>query len=250
MPLKNKRYVWNNDEVAECPTVNDRLILPGGCNINRGNLSIIYDGAVIHDSCIIGAGSIVESNTMIGYQTILAPNVSVSDWVAIGARVRIGEGSMIGVGVILSDEVRIGTKSDIHSNVSVGRGSLIGDACVIDQGSTIGKQVVIRNRAIIGAWSKIADGVRLGSRINLAQDSHIMSTPLSIQGPHHLVTLVSLTDIQIGSEVLDFTGWNDPSRSQIFKRLGIDGEWVKAYVDILNFLEDYASDFGHLIFGH
>lgn len=250
MPLKNKRYVWNNDEVAECPTVNGRLILPGGCTVSRGALSTIEDGVTIYDSCIIGNGAVIKANAVIGYRVALALEVLISDWAVIGAGARIGTSSVVSSYAVLSNDVSIGTKSDIHSNVSVGRGSLIGDACVIEQGSTIGKQVVIRNRAIIGAWSKIADGVRLGSRIHLAQDSHIMFTPLSIQGPHHLVTLVSLTDIQIGSEVLDFTGWNDPSRSQIFKRLGIAGEWVKAYVDILNFLEDYASDFGHLIFGH
>lgn len=248
MPLKNKRYVWNNEEVAECPTVNGRLILPGGCTVSRGALSTIEDGVIIHDSCIIGNGAVIKANAVIGYRAALALEVLISDWAVIGAGARIGTSSVVSSYAVLSNDVSIGIKSTIQDKVSIGRGSLIGDACIIERGVIIGKQVVIRNRAIIGAGSIIADGVRLGSRTCFAPASHIISTPIAIQGPHHLVTLVSLTEVQIGSVRLSFDGWYGPSQPAIFKNLGIDGDWVRAYLDILNFLEDYVQDYSHLIF--
>ena len=250
MSRAHKRYLWNNEAVAGYKTVDGWLILPGGIRVKREAAFMVEDDATFCDLATIGASVIIGAGALIGYRAAVGAEAVISRFVCLGEGVQVGKHTVIGKSGDLDVGANIGSSTSIGSRVVVGRGSRIGDSCIIGDGVTIGKQVIIRNRAILGDGVTIADGVHLGSRVNIAPNSHITSTPISIQGPRQLATLVSPTEVQIGMLVLPFTLWFESERQEAaFRQLGIDGEFAQVYVDILEFMEAHAADFAHLSFG-
>jgi UDP-3-O-[3-hydroxymyristoyl] glucosamine N-acyltransferase len=74
----------------------------------------------------------------------VAPTASISDGVAIGAYVLVGERSRIGAGtvihpgVVISDDVNIGQGCEIHPNVTIRERISIGNRVIIHAGSVLG----------------------------------------------------------------------------------------------------------------
>ena len=251
----DRRYTWNNEEVAHCKVVDGWLCLPKGVRLKRGTpfaieSGSIADGVTFYDRVTVGAGALISTGASIGAHATLGPDVVISQGVSVGEGCKVGSRSTIGELSSLDTGATVGDNTGIGARVVVCSGSRIGDACDIGHDVAIGKQVVIRNRAVIGDGTVINGGVRIGSRVCIAPNSHIKSTPMSIQGPRQLATIVSPTEVQIGLLVLPFTDWFDAEKQEAaFKKLGIDGEFVQVYADILEFMEAHTIDYSHLSFG-
>lgn len=150
-----------------------------------GPFCAIGERVQIGPGAVLEGGNHIASDSKIGAQTRLFPNVTVYSRSVIGARVRIHAGTVIGsdgfgyvfdegihrkvpqVGnVIVHDDVEIG------ANVTIDRGALgstvIGKGSKIDNLVQIAHNVVIGEHSIIVAQVGIAGSTKLGKYVTLA----------------------------------------------------------------------------------
>jgi UDP-3-O-[3-hydroxymyristoyl] glucosamine N-acyltransferase len=145
---------------------------------------VIGPGAHIGPRCVLHGGNHIGSNSRLGQDVVLFPNVTLYARTELGDRVRIHAGTVIGSdgfgyvqdnGVHLKvpqiGNVIIGDDVEIGANVTVDRGALgptvIGKGTKIDNLVQIGHNVVIGDYCLLIAQAGIAGSTRLGNYVIL-----------------------------------------------------------------------------------
>lgn len=142
--------------------------------------AIISSGAILHETCSIGANVTIGDDVVIGKNTIIYPGVHIYNNVTIGDNVIINSGSVIGTdgfgyerqddgtfikfphigGVIIEDNVEIG------GNTCIDRGTLgntiVKKGAKIDNLVHIAHNVEIGENTLVISHSQIAGGVKIG----------------------------------------------------------------------------------------
>ncbi|MFC1594058.1 UDP-3-O-(3-hydroxymyristoyl)glucosamine N-acyltransferase [Candidatus Omnitrophota bacterium] len=154
-------------------------------NVAIGAYAIIEDGAEIQENSIIYGGCFVGSQTQVGADCILYPNVTIRERITIGNRVVIQSGAVIGADgfgyvcvngehkkipqigtVIIEDDCEIG------ANVTIDRArfekTVIGKGTKIDNLVQIAHNVITGKNCIIVAQAGISGSTTLGESVTLA----------------------------------------------------------------------------------
>jgi acetyltransferase-like isoleucine patch superfamily enzyme len=248
--MRGKYWVWNNSEFLKVPVVNGWSVVTPFIKVKIGEGSFITDGALIADGVELGKNVKVSASCELGYCTTIGNRSFLGEGVIVQACGEISDKVSLGIGTVLESNVFIGINAHLGEGVYVAKGSRIGDSVTIDNNSSIGRLAVIRNRAHLGNRVTMGDGVKLGARVRIKDDSRVSMTPLQIQGPLHLLTMVSATELQIGSSVMSVDDWEcEDKREPAFKQLGLTVDEAPIFSVILTFACDFARSFGHLSFG-
>jgi UDP-3-O-[3-hydroxymyristoyl] glucosamine N-acyltransferase len=147
--------------------------------------AIIETGAKIGDDTIIGAGSYVGHETVIGPACLIYPLVTIRERSRIGSRVIIHSGAVIGadgfgfemvdgrqqkiqqLGIVqIDDDVEIGANTTID-RARFGR-TWIQEGVKIDNLVQIAHNVVIGKNSVIVAQTGISGSTRVGERVTMA----------------------------------------------------------------------------------
>lgn len=152
----------------------------------------------IGDTTIIGKGTAISPNVILGEQVkigkncLIHPNVTIYPYVTIGDNVTIHSGTVIGkeayyyhkgndgfvkwhsIGeVIIEDEVEVGANCTIDKGVSgvtiVGKGTKLDNLVHIGHGVTIGEHCIIAAQAGIAGKAKIGNHVTILGQVGIAK---------------------------------------------------------------------------------
>ena len=93
-----------------------------GRDFTKSGWSGIHPSAIVHETCQIGEGTVVEPRVVIGQNT------------------KIGKNSRIMAGAVIENDVTIGNDTIIHPGVVVGYGCQLGNEVVVNSGSVIGSE--------------------------------------------------------------------------------------------------------------
>jgi UDP-3-O-[3-hydroxymyristoyl] glucosamine N-acyltransferase len=145
-------------------------------------LAVIEPGARIGDDTIIGAGTYVGHETVIGTACQIYPNVTIRERSRIGSRVIIHSGAVIGadgfgfemvdgrhqkiqqLGIVqIDDDVEIGANTTVD-RARFGR-TWIQEGVKIDNLVQIAHNVVIGKNSVIVAQTGISGSARVGERV-------------------------------------------------------------------------------------
>jgi UDP-3-O-[3-hydroxymyristoyl] glucosamine N-acyltransferase len=148
-------------------------------------LAVIESGAKVGDDTIIGAGSYVGHESVIGPECHIYPNVTIRERSRIGSRVIIHCGVVIGadgfgfemvdgrnqklqqIGIVqIDDDVEIGANTTVD-RARFGR-TWIQQGVKIDNLVQIAHNVVIGKNSVIVAQTGIAGSTRVGERVTIA----------------------------------------------------------------------------------
>jgi acetyltransferase-like isoleucine patch superfamily enzyme len=248
--MRGKYWIWNNSEFLKVAVIDGWSLVAPFIKVKVGEGSFISDGALVADGVELGKNVKVGASCELGYCTTIGNRSFLGKGVIVRACGEIRDKAGLGSGTVLEPDVFIGVGAHLGEGVYVAKGSRIGDSVTIDSNSSIGRLVVIRNRAHLGNRVTVGDGVKLGPRVRIKDDSLVSMTPLQIQGPLHLLTMVSATELQIGTLVMSVDDWEcEDKREPAFKQLGLTVDEAPIFSVILTFACDFARSFGHLSFG-
>ncbi|MCE4614050.1 MAG: N-acetyltransferase [Desulfurococcales archaeon] len=153
---------------------------------------LLAESAVVLGESVIGQGSIVDINTIIGYpirskirglevgdnNLYLEALDAVSDGSILGSKVHIRPGTSIYEGTVIGNSVETGHNVLIRENVRIGDNTVIGSSSVIDGRVRIGNNVRIESGVYIPPESIIEDNVFLGPFALVTNDRYPMSKKL------------------------------------------------------------------------
>ena len=147
--------------------------------------------ARIGDNTIVGAGSYIGHETLIGSACVIYPLVTIRERSRIGSRVIIHSGAVIGadgfgfemvdgrqekiqqVGIVqIDDDVEIGANTTID-RARFGR-TWIQEGAKIDNLVQVAHNVVIGKNTVIAAQTGIAGSVRIGQRVLIGGQAGII----------------------------------------------------------------------------
>ncbi|MCL1940549.1 MAG: UDP-3-O-(3-hydroxymyristoyl)glucosamine N-acyltransferase [Synergistaceae bacterium] len=156
-----------------------------GNNVKIGELVQLEAGVYIDDGCVIGKGTVMESNVSvrrakIGANVLLHSNCVIGcegfgflpgpsgivkipqiGGVVIGDNVEVGAGSAIDCGTIGDTEIGEGTRIDNH--VQIGHNCKVGKNCIFCGKSGMGGSTVVGDNVIFAAEAATRDHVKIGS---------------------------------------------------------------------------------------
>ncbi|MEB3756730.1 MAG: N-acetyltransferase [Desulfurococcales archaeon] len=153
---------------------------------------LLAESAVVLGKTVIGKGSIIDINTIIGYpirskirrlkvegnQSYLEAMDAVSDGSILGSKVHIRPGTSIYEGSFIGNNVETGHNVLIRENVRIGDNTVIGSSSVVDGRVRIGNNVRIESGVYIPPESIIEDSVFLGPFAVVTNDRYPMSKKL------------------------------------------------------------------------
>lgn len=148
--------------------------------------AVIAKGAVIPDSCTVGAFSTIGPDVALGENCVLTSHVVLDGHTRIGARntfypfcsigiapqdlkyegeptrTEIGDDNTIREYVTISrgtrkggGVTRIGSNNLLMAYVHIGHDSVVGDYCILANAATLAGHVVIEDHATVGAFSPV-----------------------------------------------------------------------------------------------
>lgn len=82
-------------------------------NVNIGEGTLIFHGAIVNSGAIIGKNCIINSNSLIEHDVEVGNNCHISTGSILNGSVKVGDNSFIGSGTIVSHDVNIKAKSFI-----------------------------------------------------------------------------------------------------------------------------------------
>lgn len=158
--------------------------------------------AMVSDDAIVGEGTVIEPNVVIGHHVEIGQNcyiqagVIIQNYATIGDNVTIQSGTVIGSDafyfkrtpneyikwrsggrVIIQNNVEIGANCTINKGVSgdtvIGQGTKIDCMVHIGHGVVIGKNCLFAAQVGIGGKTVLEDEVVLFGQVGLAQNLHI-----------------------------------------------------------------------------
>ena len=88
-------------------------------NVEIGEGSIIYPGAVLMDGVKIGKGVLINSNVTVGHDSSIGDFCNINPGTNIAGKVKIGNHSTLGIGSSIREELTIG------NDVIIGGGSMV-----------------------------------------------------------------------------------------------------------------------------
>jgi len=153
---------------------------------------LLAESAVVLGKTVIGKGSIIDLNTIIGYpirskirrlevednQSYIEAMDEVSDGSILGSKVHIRPGTSIYEGSFIGNNVETGHNVLIRENVRIGDNTVIGSSSVVDGRVRIGSNVRIESGVYIPPESIIEDNVFLGPFAVVTNDRYPMSKKL------------------------------------------------------------------------
>jgi acetyltransferase-like isoleucine patch superfamily enzyme len=134
--------------VARTPQVNNPFTRIGKGAVIGAN-AVIYAGAQVGESVLIGDGVTIREDTRIGDETVVGSNSTIQNGAIIGDRVKIVDLSHITYDCVIEDEAFISVGVYTMNDNSMQRGGKI-------QGP------VIEHRARVGGGALLLPGVRVG----------------------------------------------------------------------------------------
>ncbi len=148
--------------------------------------NVMLEGeCIILGPSIIGAGSLIGNNTIIGYPVrrtlkdlIKTSIVDVKHYDEVSSGAIIGENCIIRSGSVIYERVQIGDELEtghnvlIRENTKIGRNVKLGTNTVIDGEVLIGSNVNIQSCVYIPRGCVIEDGVFIGPRACLTNDKY------------------------------------------------------------------------------
>jgi UDP-N-acetylglucosamine acyltransferase len=81
------------------------------------------------------AAAMIDPDSRVHPDAVLAPGVEVGPWTTIGAGVEIGAGTRVGAHVVIAGAVRIGRDNRIHPYCSIGDRNVFREYCSVNRGS-------------------------------------------------------------------------------------------------------------------
>lgn len=170
---------------------------PSSQSPNKIAAGVVFgEGVELGEQVEIGANTVIGSHVTIGPRTIIYPNVTLADYVKIGADCIIQAGTVIGgeafyykrtetghQKMLTRGQVRIENGVDIGANCTIDNGvtaeTVIGEGTKIDNLVQIGHDSIIGKRCIIAAQVGIAgcviieDDVKLWGQVGIIQNVRI-----------------------------------------------------------------------------
>jgi acetyltransferase-like isoleucine patch superfamily enzyme len=144
--------------------------------------AIIHKSAILYSKSLIGEGSRVMENVILGYPDRELLDKMEREGKGIEAYpyqgVIIGKGALIRSGAIIYCNVRIGDNFRtghnvlIRENTSIGDNVLVGTSVIIEGNTTIGSSVSIQSNVYIPTNSVIEDSVFIGPSAVLTNDKY------------------------------------------------------------------------------
>ncbi|MCE4605974.1 MAG: N-acetyltransferase [Desulfurococcales archaeon] len=158
----------------------------------RVGKALIAESAVVLGESVIGSGSIIDVNTIIGYpvrskirgldlgenKSYLEALDAVSGGSVLGSGVHIRPGTSVYEGSVIGDGVETGHNVLIRENVEIGGNTIIGSSSIIDGRVRIGSNARIESGVYIPPESVIEDDVFLGPFAIVTNDRYPMSRKL------------------------------------------------------------------------
>ena len=158
-----------------------------GKNVSLGAHVVIGDNVKIGAGTRIGAGTVIMSESQIGEECLIYPNVTLMDRTLIGNRVLLHSGVVLGsdgfgfapvdgkyqkipqIGnVIIEDDVEIGAGTTVDRAVmgstKIKRGSKIDNLVQVAHNDIIGEDTVIAAQAGFSGSLKVGNGCRIGGQ--------------------------------------------------------------------------------------
>ena len=185
----------------------DKNIFVGeNCNIGE---NVILDNVIIGDNCKIGNNvflksvkignnSIVEDNSIVGYETLSghfyeqnpqeknSNNLDNQQYrVIIGNNVLIRTGVIIYLDAIIGNNCWINHSAIIRENVTILENTTIGSNTICENDVSIGKRCAIHNNTMICAETLIESFVFIGPGVSFTNNSpigHLRDVPSTIRG--------------------------------------------------------------------
>jgi len=148
------------------------------------------------NSVFIDDNSIIQNNSIIGYDTISGhyydkkqsneeKNIDSQFRITIGKNVLIRSGVTIYLDVIIGDNCWINHNAIIRENVIISEDSTIGSNTICENNVSIGKRCAIHNNTMICAETLIESFVFIGPGVTFTNNSpigHLRNTPSTIRG--------------------------------------------------------------------
>jgi acetyltransferase-like isoleucine patch superfamily enzyme len=147
---------------------------------------LLGDGAVLPQSCEVGAHVVIHDGTDIGDFTRIQDGAVLGKPLALGARSRasreqpsplvvgpsvtIGAGAVIVAGAELADGVTIADQAHVRERARIGERSLVGRGSAVDCDVVVGAEVRIQTNCYISAFTEIEDDVFVGPGVNTLND--------------------------------------------------------------------------------
>jgi acetyltransferase-like isoleucine patch superfamily enzyme len=147
---------------------------------------LLGDGAVLPQSCEVGAHVVIHEGTEIGDFGRIQDGAVLGKPVALGAQskaptetpppltlgkgVVIGAGAVVAAGAVLGDEVMIGDQAHVRERTRIGERSLVGRGSAVDCDVVIGASVRIQTNCYVSAFTEIEDDVFVGPGVNTLND--------------------------------------------------------------------------------
>jgi sugar O-acyltransferase (sialic acid O-acetyltransferase NeuD family) len=99
--------------------------------------SIVHPAAIVHESVMLGdgsvvfAGAIVQPDTRIGAHAIVNTGASIDHDCSIGAAVHVAPGARLAGGVVLGDEAFIGIGAVVTPGIQIGARTVVGAGAAV-----------------------------------------------------------------------------------------------------------------------
>ena len=166
-------------------------------NVDIGDNCKIGNNVYLN-SVFIGDGSIIQDNSIIGYDTITGhyyeqekTNTSKNNSDELQFNVNIGKNVLIRNGAVIYSNVQIGNNcwinhnAIIRENVKILRDCTVGSNTICENNVSIGEKCVIHNNTMICAETLIESCVFIGPGVSFTNNSpigHLRNVPSTIRG--------------------------------------------------------------------
>jgi len=192
MTKKNDKKV----KIGEKCTLGENIIFLG--NVTIGNNCKIGNNVIL-GFCSIGNGTVIEDDSIIGYDTITGHYDDRTEFlnkkrdisnikprIIIGNNVLIRTNVTIYVDTVIHDNCWINHNAIIRENVIILNDSSIGSNTICENNVSIGKMCLIQNNTMISAESIIESFVFIGPGVTFTNNSpigHLRDVKPIIRGP-------------------------------------------------------------------
>ncbi len=172
-------YVGKNVVIGKNVTLYPNVTILDEVNI--GDNSVIWSGAIIRERCFVGKDTILHSNVVIGADgfgyfplagkgLVKMPQIGN---VIIGNNVEIGANSCVDRGKFSATIIGDGCKID--NLVQIGHNCVLGNYCIMAGNSGLAGSVTLGNFVVIGGSASIKDHVTIGDAAVVGAGSGVTS---------------------------------------------------------------------------
>ena len=135
----------------------------------------IHPSAIVYPGTVLGEGSKVLENAVVGKQPTLSPRSTAKREAlppaVIGAGTIVSTGAIVFAGTTIGDRVILGDQSCVRERVTIGDGVVVGRGSLIENDTTIGALTKIQADAYITAYSVLEEQVFIAPCVVTTNDN-------------------------------------------------------------------------------